>query len=90
MAQPYRISQAGGIAVVRFAVPVLSDPGLLRELSTSLVVLVRLDDFRGLVFNMEGVKFIVSAFLNVLLTIDREIPAQRKPIRVCCAGPSVR
>jgi len=90
MAQPYQISQAGGIAVVRFAVPTLADPGLLRELSTSLATLVRMDDFRGLLFNMEGVKFVVSAFLNVLLTIDREMPAQRKPIRVCCAGSSVQ
>lgn len=90
MAQLYQISQAGPITVVRFDVPVLSDPGLLRELSLSLSTLVRMDDFRGLLFNMEGVKFVVSAFLNVLLTIDREMPAQRRPIRVCCPNPSVR
>ena len=73
---PFTIAQEGTISVVRFSIPTLADSGMLRELSQALTTRVRADDFRGLVLNMEGVKFIVSAFLNVVLTVDREMRAE--------------
>jgi|GEM_PF-3817469 len=86
---PYSITSEGSISVVRFSIPTLADPNMLHDLKLSLTTLVQSEGFRGLLLNMEGVKFIVSAFLNVMLAVDREMRAQFKPIRVCCPGPSV-
>jgi anti-anti-sigma factor len=85
----YTIVREGRIWVVRFSVPTLSDPELLHDLTAALTALVKQDDFHGLLLNMEGVTFIVSAFLNVLLKVDREMPPSRKPIRICCPNFSV-
>ena len=88
--KPFRIDKEGSVSVVHFAVPMLSKPGLLQELKESLLTLVKEDEFYGLLLNMDGVTFIVSACLNVLLAVDREMRTEHKPLRICCPGNSVR
>jgi anti-anti-sigma factor len=87
---PYSVTLEGPICVARFSIPTLADPNMLHELKLSLTTLVQSEGFRGLLLNMEGVTFIVSAFLNVILAVNRDMRTDYKPIRVCSTGPSVR
>jgi anti-anti-sigma factor len=79
---------AGGVAVVRVTGEVdVATCGLLRD---RLLRIVTDEDFRGLVVNLAGVRFLDSTGIGVLVGVWRRVAATTAGLALAAPGPQVR
>jgi anti-anti-sigma factor len=84
----FRYGLDGGVAVVRVTGEVdVATCGLLRD---SLLRIVTGEDFRGLVVNLAGVRFMDSAGIGVLVGVWRRVAATTAHLALAAPAPQVQ
>jgi anti-sigma B factor antagonist len=80
---------AGDVALVRFKDRKIMDSTLIQELGEELFGLVEKEQWKNVLLNFEGVKFISSAVLNKLIVLDKKVKSTSGKLRLCDLRPEV-
>jgi anti-sigma B factor antagonist len=84
-----RISEVGGVTVVRFVDRKILDVSNIQELGDELAALVEQDDRKRLLLNFSDVEFLSSAALNKLIVVERKVKAHAGALKLCNLRPEI-
>jgi anti-sigma B factor antagonist len=84
------VNQHDEVAIVRFVDRRIVDDQNIQELGEELNRLVEQEGRRLLLLNFEGVDFMSSAALNVLIKLQQKAKAHGGSVRICSLRPEIR
>ena len=84
-----RVSEVGGVTVVRFADRKILDEGNIQELGKEMFALVEEDNRQSILLNFSTVEFLSSAALGKLITLEKKVKAHGGKLKLSNIRPEI-
>ena len=85
-----RVQVVKGVAIVGFLDTYLQATDVIKETSDQLLELVRVNDYEKVLLNFEGVRFLSSEMIAVVLKFHRRMVQYKGHLRLCGLAPNLR
>jgi anti-sigma B factor antagonist len=86
-----RIRSVDGVAVVRLVdAEIIYEEAVVRALNNEFIDLLDRQGYTKLLFDFQGVRYISSSMLAMLVAVQRKVRQSGGRLRLCGLGPTVR
>ena len=82
------VEKREGVDIVHFLIPRLTDPMIAGDIKSYLSNIVP-EGKDHLVFNFTAVQYLSSAYLGILIALDKSVKSQGGKINICCLAPDL-
>ena len=76
------------VDIVHFLLPRLTDPMIANDIKSYLLSIIP-EGKDHLVFNFTSVQYLSSAYLGILIALDKAVKPQGGRINICCLAPDI-
>ncbi|MEA3346853.1 MAG: STAS domain-containing protein [Candidatus Auribacterota bacterium] len=82
------VEKREGVDIVYFLIPRLTDPMIANDIKSYLSSIIP-EGKDHLVFNFTSVQYLSSAYLGILIALDKSVRPRGGKINICCLAPDI-
>jgi anti-sigma B factor antagonist len=85
-----RLRFVNGVGIISFATPYLQSEDIIEKVGVEIFELADRWDFSKILLSFEGVRFVSSSMLGVVVKLHKKLAKTKGRVRLCSLTPSLR